>query len=637
MAKQLTLTNISDLQNTTTSQTNINNNNAAITTAFEDVLSLSGVAPNQMQSVLDMNSNQVINVGAPSTDDSAARLIDIKNISTIVSNAAAIATAVTECQTAETAAAGSATAAAASAASITSIGNVLLASRTVAEGTSINSGVEFIITGGYATQGDGGGASYYKTSGSTTGGFQSADLAWWALASEDINIMMLGALTGSGNASVTTTAINNAISIQQSRGGGRVIIPGGSWWVSSSISIANGNSVDIIGSGEIGTTVSVTGDFAALNVQAPYCLISEITFYGYNNVAATTPTINLQYGTSGGSVGSKITHCSVYNGLYGILVQTGDVIIEDVYVTAAYLYSIYILGANTSDTAQAWLRRVKLDNAWVGLPYNTALSAWSTIGNGGTATNGQIFTVTQAGRSYLLQCTLTGTTGNSQPVVVSFGATITDGTANWTCLGNAQQSALVMDSNTEQVHAEQCDFSGLFGNAIQMLNSLSQTAPYGLFISDSSFGDSPLYSGINAAAGGYLNITGCELSGTAYPSSYVIVLGTSWVGPAVINSNIFYGNRTQESTAAVYAAAGANTIVSSNFIGAQGAYGVLVAGGISNFNISNNIIASCPTGVYVASGGSNNYIIQNNITNTCSTGIFDGGSGSTKSIQGVSY
>ena len=66
MAEAPVLNNLVNLTNGTTAVSTINANNAAITTAFEDVLSLSGTAPNQMQSTLDMNTNRIINLPSPS-------------------------------------------------------------------------------------------------------------------------------------------------------------------------------------------------------------------------------------------------------------------------------------------------------------------------------------------------------------------------------------------------------------------------------------------------------------------------------------------------------------------------------------------------------------------------------------------
>jgi hypothetical protein len=83
MAEAPILSNLVNLSNQTTAVTTINNNNAAITAAFLDVMSLSGVSPNQMKSNLDMNGNQILNLPAPATLNSPVRLVDVASNPTI--------------------------------------------------------------------------------------------------------------------------------------------------------------------------------------------------------------------------------------------------------------------------------------------------------------------------------------------------------------------------------------------------------------------------------------------------------------------------------------------------------------------------------------------------------------------------
>lgn len=63
MAK-LTLTDVSDFKNQTTTANTINSNNSAIETALENTLSRDGTSPNQMNSDLDLDSNDIINVNS---------------------------------------------------------------------------------------------------------------------------------------------------------------------------------------------------------------------------------------------------------------------------------------------------------------------------------------------------------------------------------------------------------------------------------------------------------------------------------------------------------------------------------------------------------------------------------------------
>src|SRR5258707_15684928 len=83
MAENITLNNVATFQNDTTAVNTINGNNTAIVNAFTDVLSRSGVGPNQMTSTLDMNNNQIINLPPPQTVNSPARLADVVAASSI--------------------------------------------------------------------------------------------------------------------------------------------------------------------------------------------------------------------------------------------------------------------------------------------------------------------------------------------------------------------------------------------------------------------------------------------------------------------------------------------------------------------------------------------------------------------------
>lgn len=80
MSINVTLNTISNLQDTTTAQTQINNNSAAITGGFTTALNVTG---DQMEGNLDMNSNQILNLSAPATANSPARLVDVVTNPTI--------------------------------------------------------------------------------------------------------------------------------------------------------------------------------------------------------------------------------------------------------------------------------------------------------------------------------------------------------------------------------------------------------------------------------------------------------------------------------------------------------------------------------------------------------------------------
>ena len=65
--------------NNTSILTQSNTNFTEIQISLQDGLSRSGSGPNQMNSSLDMNGQQIINLPPPSTANSAVRLIDLQN------------------------------------------------------------------------------------------------------------------------------------------------------------------------------------------------------------------------------------------------------------------------------------------------------------------------------------------------------------------------------------------------------------------------------------------------------------------------------------------------------------------------------------------------------------------------------
>ena len=71
MAK-ITLTDVANLQNETTAVNAFTANNTVLETASDNTLSRDGTAPNQMQAVLDMNSNRIINLPAADTGNQPA-------------------------------------------------------------------------------------------------------------------------------------------------------------------------------------------------------------------------------------------------------------------------------------------------------------------------------------------------------------------------------------------------------------------------------------------------------------------------------------------------------------------------------------------------------------------------------------
>lgn len=90
MTDKITLGDVSSFVNDTSATTIVNSNSTIIETAFNNTLSRDGTSPNQMEDLLDMNSNRIINLPAPVTADEPARLQDLATLTgggTIVVNA----------------------------------------------------------------------------------------------------------------------------------------------------------------------------------------------------------------------------------------------------------------------------------------------------------------------------------------------------------------------------------------------------------------------------------------------------------------------------------------------------------------------------------------------------------------------
>ncbi len=78
MAENITLGSFGTLNNASIIAI-LNANNTVIEETFADTLSRSGVSPNQMESNLDMNGKQIINLPAPNTANSPIRVSDVQS------------------------------------------------------------------------------------------------------------------------------------------------------------------------------------------------------------------------------------------------------------------------------------------------------------------------------------------------------------------------------------------------------------------------------------------------------------------------------------------------------------------------------------------------------------------------------
>lgn len=148
------LNSVGNLDQATSAVSTINSNSAVIQTEFDNTLSRDGTAPNQMNAVLDMNSQHIINLpaavanGQPVRFDEIVAIQDLAELTALVAEADASANAAA---TSQTAAAGSATSAAGSATTATNAaatfqGVGFRANKASVDQTGVPNGIYRLIT-----------------------------------------------------------------------------------------------------------------------------------------------------------------------------------------------------------------------------------------------------------------------------------------------------------------------------------------------------------------------------------------------------------------------------------------------------------------------------------------------------------
>jgi hypothetical protein len=288
-----------------------------------------------------------------------------------------------------------------------------LVSRATAQATVIGFSVTAIQTQGYATPGDGGGAIYTKTGGSTTGGFQSADGAWWQLSVLIANVLMFGAdRTGTLD---STTAINNAISAVSNGSYGTLFFPAGTYLVSNTITVPTHTA--LVGAGKRATYINATNTFPnatpmfvmgsssiTFDVKITDMFISPNQANGSGSIGIYATQLQegcalLRVGVGGSrDTGIHLRHCShIYcedveigsNSLsanYGMYIDSCDIILNRLSLTSqspvgVLLTSTYIVGSG-------W----NLEGATDGVRVTSTEGVLSNVSNGSSGTNHVHFT-----------------------------------------------------------------------------------------------------------------------------------------------------------------------------------------------------------------------------------------------------
>lgn len=229
--------------------------------------------------------------------------------------------------------------------------------------TDIPSDVNFVITGGYYTAGDGGGAQFKRSSSPLSGlaNFQSADGAWWEICSPVLSPLMFGA---KGDGATNDAAALSAVLTS----GSSVFMPALTFNVDSEIDISNVSDLSVKGvpGGTIITSATARAIFK----------LSELDSVVFEDVAMNVTTVNAANSTTRGVIYSSNSNlrkvffkrCSFAtpnNAVNGVKLvcdssTIDNVIFEDCVIVSALRMGIEVQnhGSGTDEryTAVQWIR-----------------------------------------------------------------------------------------------------------------------------------------------------------------------------------------------------------------------------------------------------------------------------------------
>lgn len=488
------------------------------------------------------------------------------------------------------------------------------ATQAAAIAATISSSVTYLRTAGYSTVGDGGDALYSKVGGTTTGGFQSADGAWWAIVSTGVvNVKQFGAVANDPTVNQTTQCQAAITYIQSTFTDGIVYFPPGNPYLVTGLTVTN--AVTLVGGGVGNTSIMCRNDSTVLTMNGSYSQIQNLTVLGKGSnsdggtFGASQPAV-LMNGTE-----ARMTHARVQGGAPCIRTTADDTYLDD--VTAAQSYGIGIV---TCD-AVTFMSRCKIDQAWPqSVPSaGTNFAAWQSTN---AYAQGVVVSLVQSAVTYYIQCTTAGTSGGSQPALANYDLPIADGSAVWKLVSRSDMDCIRISGN--EFHGTSTDISGV-GRFGIIINGAALT-----FIDQFIVGQQWLGS-IDADSGSSLYVQQSELNNGINSSTRAVVFGGSWTGDAAITDNTIFGS-TGISSTGIDIAGGVDIRISGNKIKSFDT-GVIVRANVGNFVISTNSIVSCTVSVDVNAGTSDHYNIVNNLVNT-SSAVTDNGSGVNKTLTG---
>lgn len=388
---------------------------------------------------------------------------------------------------------------------------------------------------------------------------------------ETFSVTDFGAL-GTADDSPTFIA---AIAAASAAGGGMVMVPVG---VFTARGLTLPNGVTLQGAGKNATYLTTKSvDSAIITIAGTKAGIADMALFGkgVNNDTGSFGSSNPTLAVTG--VENDIRRVLVLGGQFPIYAPGTDNLFEDVNSSDGFgSASVAIVGGAN------WFVRCKFDHTTQGVTLTDTAPFSTNWASGTPYTVGQVRIV----GSYLLVCSVGGTSGGVAPTLKNYLVNIVDNTVTWLLLAPATYSALLVGAGSGENHLTQIDFSGPYSTSLLVQATAGSNGPGVVCISNSIFS-----SPIQITNGNLVILRGNELGSS-------ITVDTAYAGKLIIDGNSSVGS----------------------------ANNVTVGANVNNFAIVNNFFNGGM--ITVAAGTSDFYVIDNNPNATVS----DSGTGVHKVV-----
>lgn len=448
MTIDVTLNNLANLSNQNTAVSVINNNNAAITSAFTSALDTSG---DRMSGTLDMNSNQMLNLPSPGSADSPVRLQDIMNMQGATGLTVTVPTVGT-----------SGSVVGYLNGNLTFSGNDTFTGSSVFSNATISSGNITVSTATVSTITVSTGTVTNLTSTNIT--TQTLDVSGSsnfgsAVFTGDFIIESRAPWTDSRYFGVSASSADNSSSLQaainymnSSYGGGTLLIIGNNT-VTSQVVVKG--SVVLQGMGQNISAISASGNINPIHFDnsCSYAGLKNLEVLGQVSATSTQPAVSITT-----NVPIIIENCSLYYGSAGLSTQGAECFVRD---TAIQGYS----SALNSIGGANWYNNVFFDTSGISAINAVAIATPLGSGNFENIFIGCDFSGTYSSSVYIND-TATSNKSLTKFIGCVFAAPITVVNAQWTAFSECEigSTTFTISSSGGVVTVSNC--YGLGGSTI---------------------------------------------------------------------------------------------------------------------------------------------------------------------------